>query len=206
MAGTPLIRALRGDTLHDMPMVIAPPGMPKRFILASGRRMANAAGKPLGAVVAMKDVTELHESRHQLARNEQRLRDITDNVPALIGHIDSACRFTFLNSPALHFYGKTGQNLIGQHVRAIYTPADFAKFGPFIARVLAGEHVEFEDEMQIAGKRKFFHAAYIPNRTPAGEVIGFYALALDITAQKIANCGSAKAKTGCARSPTTCRY
>lgn len=180
----PLFRALRGETLRDTPMVIAPVGMPRRFILASGRRIANASGRPLGAVVAMKDMTELNESQRQLVRNEQRLRDITDNIPALIGHIDNAYRFTFLNSPALRFYGKTGENLVGQRISAIYTAAEFEKFGPFIARVLAGERVEFEDAMQIAGKRKYFHASYIPDRNAAGEVMGFYALALDITARK----------------------
>ncbi|GAA4014024.1 PAS domain S-box protein [Actimicrobium antarcticum] len=183
-ADIPLVRALQGEVLRNVPMVIAPVGLSRRFVLASGRRIANSAGKPLGAVVAMKDITELNAFQRQLARNEQRLRDITDNVPALIAHIDRNHCFTFLNSPALRFYGKSGQNLIGQHLSVIYTAVEFEKFAPLVARVLVGERVDFEEEMQIAGKPRFFQVSYIPDRDDAGEVQGFYVLALDVTARK----------------------
>ena len=180
----PLSRALQGETLRDVPLIIAPDDLQRRFVLASGRRLSSAAGQPLGAVIALKDMTEASEVQRRLARNEERLRDITDNVPALIGHIDSNLRFTFLNTPALRFYGKSGQRLIGEHVSSIYSPAQFDKFGPLIARALQGERVHFEGDIDVGGKRKYFHASYIPDIDAAGAVRGFYALALDITARK----------------------
>jgi diguanylate cyclase (GGDEF)-like protein/PAS domain S-box-containing protein len=180
----PLLRALHGETLRDVPMVIAPAGRPRRYLLASGRRLSTTEGEAIGAVIAMHDITQLNDYQQQLARSEERLRAITDNVPALIGHIDNDYRISFLNSPALHFYGKSGQNLIGSHLSEIYSQVEFEKFGPYITRVLAGERVEFEDMMTIGGRQKYFHASYIPDVDEGGGVKGFYALALDITARK----------------------
>jgi diguanylate cyclase (GGDEF)-like protein/PAS domain S-box-containing protein len=180
----PLLRALRGEALRDVPIVIAPADRLRRYVLASGRRLSSTDGKAIGAVIAMQDITQLNDYQQQLALGEARLRAITDNVPALIGHIDNDYRFTFLNSPALHFYGKSGKNLIGSHLSEIYSPAEFEKFGPYIKRVLAGERVEFEDMIAIRGRQKYFHASYIPDIGEDGAVKGFYALALDITARK----------------------
>ncbi|GAC1478253.1 MAG: hypothetical protein NVS1B4_21830 [Gemmatimonadaceae bacterium] len=54
----PLMRALSGEVVRDAEMVIAPKGLPKRVVLASGRAIVDARGVKRGAVVAMHDVTE----------------------------------------------------------------------------------------------------------------------------------------------------
>lgn len=183
-AEIPLVRALQGETLRDTPMVIAPADMPRRFILASGKRIASSAGTPMGAVVAMKDITAINEVQRRLSSNEQRLRDITDNIPALIGHLDQSCRITFINAPALRFYGRTGQNLVGQHLSVIYSDTEFAAIVPMLDRVFRGERVKFEDEIQVADELRYFQASLIPDRDVSGKIQGFYFMALDITARK----------------------
>ncbi|MEG2899958.1 MAG: hypothetical protein RR983_06530, partial [Massilia sp.] len=67
-------------------------------LLASGRPLRSAQGKTLGAVVAMKDITELKASRDRLADSEERLRTITDNLPVLIAHLDQDHRYMFANA------------------------------------------------------------------------------------------------------------
>jgi PAS domain-containing protein len=62
-------------------------------VLASGRALKGPNGEALGAVVAMKDVTELAESRARVIESEERLRTIADNVPALIAYIDTGLRY-----------------------------------------------------------------------------------------------------------------
>ena len=59
----PLVRALAGETVRNVPMVIAPRGMKRRNVLASGRVLQSASGERLGAVVALHDITELNASR-----------------------------------------------------------------------------------------------------------------------------------------------
>jgi len=58
MVDVPLMRALRGDRISDVEMVIAPVDGPRRTLLASGRALAGADGEPLGAVISMHDITE----------------------------------------------------------------------------------------------------------------------------------------------------
>ena len=68
----PLVRALTDGALQDATMVIAPKDAPARTVRCDGRAMRDGDGQLLGAVVAMKDVTdararaaELTEARDQ---------------------------------------------------------------------------------------------------------------------------------------------
>ena len=68
----PLVRALTDGVLQDATMVIAPADAPARTVRCDGRAMRDGDGELLGAVVAMKDVTdararagELTEARDQ---------------------------------------------------------------------------------------------------------------------------------------------
>lgn len=54
----PLFRALQGEVVDDVEMVIAPRHGETRTILASGQAIFNAQGTKIGAVVAMHDITE----------------------------------------------------------------------------------------------------------------------------------------------------
>ena len=183
-ADIPLFRALQGETVKDAAMVIAPAGLRRRTLLASGRPLMSASGEALGAVVALKDLTDLSESQHKLRANEQRLRAITENMPALIGQVDKDGRFAFLNSQAARFYGKASEELIGQPVNTAYSYADFQKISPHIQAAMSGKHVAFEDDVMVDGERLSYHASYIPHLDPQGCVNGFYAMAFDITARK----------------------
>jgi len=62
----PLYRALRGEYLHNVEMVIAPKRGPARTLLASGQPLLDRYGQKVGAVVAMHDVTELKRIEQEL--------------------------------------------------------------------------------------------------------------------------------------------
>ena len=181
----PLFRALGGEIVADAAMVIAPRGRRHRVLLASGRPLVGKNGEPLGAVVAMKDITELAESREQLAQKEQRLRAVTENLPAMIGLIDRDLRFAFLNSQATRFYGRSPEELIGKPIRAAHTASEYAAIEVHVAAAMAGKRVTFENDHLVHGRRHYFHASYIPVLGDDGAVDGFYAMAFDITARRI---------------------
>lgn len=63
----PLMRALRGETVRDEEMVIAPAGLPRRTVLASGSRILDPEGRVAGAVVVMLDITERAERQRAIA-------------------------------------------------------------------------------------------------------------------------------------------
>lgn len=69
----PLTRALAGHVVDGEEMVLAPPGMPRRTTVCSGRALTDADGRVMGAVVAMSDVTDDRRRRAELQRSNTDL-------------------------------------------------------------------------------------------------------------------------------------
>jgi PAS domain S-box-containing protein len=69
----PLARAFRGEIVLDAGMAIVTNGGEARFILANGNVIRDTGGEKLGAVVVMRDVTELR-------RYEERLRSTNEEL------------------------------------------------------------------------------------------------------------------------------
>jgi PAS domain S-box-containing protein len=73
-ADVPLFRALQGEQVRDVEMMIVPKnGGPRRTLLASGRAMLAPDGAKLGAVVAMHDITERKRLEEQLRTHAEEL-------------------------------------------------------------------------------------------------------------------------------------
>jgi len=70
----PLVRALKGEIFRDLEFVVAPKGKTLRHLLASGQPIKTSAGKSLGAVIAMHDVTERMAAQAELREREEQLR------------------------------------------------------------------------------------------------------------------------------------
>ena len=71
----PLLQALTTGAVRDAEMLIRPPGHPARHVVAGGRALTTADGRPAGAVVAMTDVTADRAQRRALERAHVDLAD-----------------------------------------------------------------------------------------------------------------------------------
>jgi PAS domain S-box-containing protein len=69
----PLIRALRGEHIQNVELVIAPKGGAARILLASGRAFYDGQGNKLGAVVSLKDITERKQAEGELRKAHDEL-------------------------------------------------------------------------------------------------------------------------------------
>jgi diguanylate cyclase (GGDEF)-like protein/PAS domain S-box-containing protein len=65
-AQVPLFRALHGEQVRDVEMVIAPKDLPRHVVVCNGRALVNRAGDKLGAVVALHDITERKQAEERL--------------------------------------------------------------------------------------------------------------------------------------------
>jgi len=82
----PLFRALNGETVRNVEMMIVPKQGLARSLLASGNAIISANGKKLGAVVVMRDITERKQMQEtQYLREvqlEQRVMERTAQLEA----------------------------------------------------------------------------------------------------------------------------
>ena len=128
---------------------------------------------------------DLLEQKERLRRSERRLQAITDNLPALIGYIDSSETYRFTNAayrtifgiaPAA-FVGRTMTEMLGADVRAT--------LAPYVRGALCGEPQAFERPGIGNAPDAVFLVNYLPDVNAQGGVDGFYVMWTDITARKL---------------------
>jgi diguanylate cyclase (GGDEF)-like protein/PAS domain S-box-containing protein len=142
------------------------------------------AGEVTGFFALIHNITDLHDAQARVEQSEQRLRRITDNVPALICYIDRERRYRFnsrfyedwLDRPLAEITGRTVLEVLGERTYAID--------GPYIERAFAGEAVDFELEHTDARGTRCVRGSYVPDLAAGGEVVGIYGVTTDITPQK----------------------
>jgi diguanylate cyclase (GGDEF)-like protein/PAS domain S-box-containing protein len=179
----PLVRALRGERVRDAAMTIHAAGAPPRNLLASGRPLRSPDGATLGAVVAMKDVTELATSRARLAESGEWLRTIADNVPALIAYIDTGLRYRFANERYREWFGVKSQDMIGKTVADAMGEAFYAPRHDALTRCLRGHAAHLEIEEVRRGRTRVISSTYLPHLRD-GVVQGIYVLSTDATSAR----------------------
>jgi PAS domain S-box-containing protein len=69
----PSARALRGETVSNLELVIVPPDGTPRSILSSARRLVGPEGETLGAVAVIQDITERKRADLELERVHKQL-------------------------------------------------------------------------------------------------------------------------------------
>lgn len=137
-----------------------------------------------GYVGSIDDITSLHTSEMALLESEARLRTIADTVPAMIAYIDAGQIYRFHNAAYEKEFGQYALQ-IGHTVRDAVGESHYANLQPYIARVLAGETLRFEEDEDCQGGRRCMEVNYIPQYSKDGSrVIGFHVMRQDITVQK----------------------
>lgn len=117
----------------------------------------------------------------ELRNSEQRLRAITDNLPAMVAHVDAEQKYTFVNAAYCRIFGLEPTAVIGHNISEILSPQLHASILPRVEAALRGEPVTFEGEIEINGRRIYRQASYVPDIGADGSVRGFYSMAYDIS-------------------------
>ncbi|MEG3895233.1 MULTISPECIES: AAA family ATPase [unclassified Microcoleus] len=76
----PLFRALQGEIVENAEMIIAPKQGSSRFLLASGQAIFDPAGNKIGAVVAMRDISDRKAAELAIQQKSQALEDALTNL------------------------------------------------------------------------------------------------------------------------------
>ncbi len=128
----------------------------------------------------------LQRSEAALEASEKRLRAVTDNIPAIISHVDREQRYTFANAYMSRMFNVDEHDIVGRTVREVRGETIYATLLPHIETALRGEAVNFEGVAEFQGRAYHYQTSYVPDRDRDGTVNGFFAMTFDITRLKLA--------------------
>ncbi len=192
MEEVPLFRALQGEYVTDVEMVIAPKEGPARTLLASARPLLSREGKKLGAIAVMHDITEQKRTQDTLRRESALMQALMDNIPDAIYFKDTESRFMRVNRHAPYRGNNDPADVIGktdfdffieEHARAAYEDEQrIMRTGqPIIDKV--------ERETYPDGTVTWLSTTKVPILDEAGRVTGLVGISRDITERKRAEEG-----------------
>ena len=148
------------------------------------RRVPGTDGASDGIVRVIRDISRRKQAEQALQDSERALRAVSDSLPALVARVDRSERFTFTNAYFRKALGMEPAALLGKTLRESLDPSLYAGMRAPVAQALAGDPVRFEGEHSEHGVPLYYQASFVPDLAASGEVTGFYAMVMDITARK----------------------
>ena len=100
----PLFRALSGESVRDVEMMIIPKQGKARTLLANGDPIIDSNGEKIGAIVAMRDITERQQAEAELNRERVFIKTLLDNLSDGIVACDADGTLALFNQASSEFF------------------------------------------------------------------------------------------------------
>ena len=201
----PLVRALRGETTQDVPVVLRPQrpeaGTKDIWLSASGYPLLDAQGRSLGGAVLLRDVTALREQSAKAARAQAELHERVQVLDAIIRSMadgvvvaNAQARFTLFNPSAERIVGigmtdrppEEWPELYGVYYPDASTPVPTDELP--VVRALRGEEVE-RQQLFIRNPGvpdgTYISVNASPVRDESGQVVGGVTVLRDESARRM---------------------
>lgn len=185
----PLFRALTGESVRDVKMVIKPKQGKLRIVLVSGSSIYDASGQKLGAIVAMRDITDREQVEAELCKSERRFRAIFNQTLLFVGLLEPDGILIEANQTALNIGGLSADQVIGrifwEAAWWLNAPETQAQLQQAIAQAAQGGPVRFEVDLADAeGEVVTLDFSLKPILDEAGNVVLLVMEGRDITDRK----------------------
>ena len=191
----PLFRALQGERVRDVEMMIIPKQGDRRLLLASGQPLLDENGRKLGAVVAMHDVTERRRADEALRQSEARFRRIVQTASEGIWSIDTEQKTTFVNEQLCRMFGYTEEEMLGKSLFECMDEEDRSLAQANIQRCQAGNAEPHDFRFRRKdGSELWGLVSTGPTLDGQGRLVGGLGMITDITQRKLAEAELARAK------------
>lgn len=142
------------------------------------------AGVVNGLYAMTVNITDRKQAELLRAESEERLRGITDNLPALIGELDPQWRFRFCNETYRNWLGLDPAAMVGKHMAEVVGEDYFKGREPYLKRAFAGEKLTFEQTLDLPVGTRSLQTTYLPHFDAYGAVAGVYGMTHDVSEQK----------------------
>jgi PAS domain S-box-containing protein len=185
----PALRALREGVvvgLANHTVLIARDGT-ERPIDDSAAPMRDEAGRPIGAVLVFRDVTERKRAEEARARLAAIVESSDDAIVSKT--LDGVIRSW--NGGAERLFGWTAAEAVGRPITLIIPPDRLDEERDILARLGRGERIDHYETVRVArdGRRLDVSISVSPVRDAAGRVVGASKVGRDITDRKRAEEG-----------------
>jgi PAS domain S-box-containing protein len=148
----PLFRALQGECVSNVEMMIVPKHGTARTLLTSGQALFDAQGKKLGAVAVMHDITLRKQAEEALRKSEAKNRALLNAIPDLILCISKDGTYLDCKPPTAFNMLMLGNNLIGKSEYEVFPPAVAQQRMHYVEQALStGEPQIFEYQLLLNG-------------------------------------------------------
>ncbi|MDX2001924.1 MAG: PAS domain S-box protein [Chitinophagales bacterium] len=133
----------------------------------------------------IRDISERKKSMEKIARSERQLNIVMDAVSALISYVDTDRKYKFANKTYGTWFGSNGTGIVGKFMWEVLGMEAYKVVEPYADRVLKGEEIVFEEEIEFNGVgKKFVRGQYSPDFSASGNVEGFIVMITDLTSRK----------------------
>ncbi len=167
--------------------IITTHGGPPAEVSVNGRWFA-IKSDPMpdgGFVVSYSEITDRRQAEEALHDSEARIRLFANAMPTMMCYIDDQERYQFVNRAYRAAFAGAGGKIVGRKIRTVLGDAEYSNRRSYIERALAGSTSVFDVTLPSAdGEPRFGLATYVPHRSTAGLVVGFFTLIQDITERR----------------------
>lgn len=181
----PLRRAFIEGSVKDMYLVIESVAGEKRTVNCGGRAIYDRDGQKAGAVVTMKDMTEIHKARAESESSLKMLQALIDTCPVGIAMYDLDARVRMWNPWKEKTFGWSKEEVLGGPLPH-RDPRQREEVLWFIAKVLQTKSKVVGQGKRTTrdGKVIDVNLSMLPLFDDRNEICGFMDVVIDITDQK----------------------
>jgi PAS domain S-box-containing protein len=163
-------------------------------VTKSGRRLDisltsspihDASGRVIGASKIARDITLRRRAEEGLRAAERQLQVITESISAPIARCSNDLRYVWVGKRFAEWLQLRPEEIVGRSIAEVIGLEAITRLQPYIDRVLSGEEVQFEVQIDYPkiGPR-WVSAMYSPTFDTSGAVSGWVSVVTDIEARK----------------------
>ena len=130
------------------------------------------------------DETGIRRLTESVLRSEERFRMLAQGVPNHLLFLDRDLRIVFANDVFLEAVGWSARKVVGLHISDIVGMERFMERQQNYEKALAGETVEYDTTGAAGSEHGYFHFSYRPSFDDAGNVVGIFSMATDISERR----------------------
>ncbi len=131
------------------------------------------------------EASERQRAKVALRAAQEHLQIVTDSMSAPVTRCGRNLTYKWVNQSYANWLGRSAEEIMGRPIAEIIGQAAFEQLLPQFQRVLSGQMIRYEEEVNLQGVgRRWINAIYTPTFNGTGVPDGWVAVVIDITARK----------------------